>query len=398
MTRRLEIGLLVALCFFLPLYEAPKSIFWALYVLTWLANRVRAGDFGRRWDLWDTLIAAWIASGFVAAAFAGLHGNEWHGALDLLRYGSVLWVVKRSRFTAREIHWVLGALIVSTVIGLLMGHARLWSGENLDLQLNSVGHVNHTAIYLAILLGLCASWLFTGWRAWPAGSRAAAAGIALLVLVSVISTASRGAVGVAFVMLLVLAAAWWRRSRAPLAATLAMIIFTAATAWLGSVEIIHKQQQFVEEGDVLARRGGVWRLALLAWERYPLAGVGIDNYDLITHERAEAWRAEKGEDYDPNLYARYGHGHSLYLNTLAERGVIGLVPLLAVLAAWLIFLLRHRPPPQAPDHDWLLWGSAAAAWMVTTAAGLVNTTLRHEHGILAVLLLGLWLSQLRQKR
>ena len=63
MSRRLEIGALLALCFFLPLYEAPKNIFWALYVVVWIANRVRARDFGGRWDLWDSLIAAWIASG-----------------------------------------------------------------------------------------------------------------------------------------------------------------------------------------------------------------------------------------------------------------------------------------------------------------------------------------------
>jgi len=44
-----------------------------------------------------------------------------------------------------------------------------------------------------------------------------------------------------------------------------------------------------------------------------------------------------------------------------------------------------------------LWGSAAAAFMVTAAAGLVNTTLHHEHGILAALLLGLWLSQLHKR-
>jgi len=394
---KLEITLLVALCFFLPLYEAPKSIAWVLYVAVWIFNRARARDFGGRWDLWDSLICIWIASGFVVAALAGLHDSEWRGALDLLRYGSVLWVVKRSRFAARELHWIFGALVASTVIGLLMGHARLWSGENQDLQLNSVGHVNHTAVYLTIMLGVCVSWLFTGWRAWPPAKRTAAAGVTLLVLVSVIFTASRGAVGVAFVMLLVLAAAWWRRWRAALPATAAVVALFAVVIFLGGAEVLRKQQANAEASNVLSYRGGIWRAALAAWQRYPWAGVGMDNYALITHDRLKAWRAEAGKDYDPRRYVPYAHAHSLYLNTLAERGLIGATALLAVLAAWLIFLLRYWPPPQAADDDWLLWGSAAAAFMVTAAAGLVNTTLHHEHGILAALLLGLWLSQLHKR-
>jgi hypothetical protein len=46
----------------------------------------------------------------------------------------------------------------------------------------------------------------------------------------------------------------------------------------------------------------------------------------------------------------------------------------------------------------LLWGCSASAWFVTTAVGLVNTTLHHEHGMLAVILLGLWLSRLPARR
>ena len=46
-----ETGLLIALCFFLPLLEAPKNILWLAYVICWLVNRIRARDFGGRWDL-----------------------------------------------------------------------------------------------------------------------------------------------------------------------------------------------------------------------------------------------------------------------------------------------------------------------------------------------------------
>lgn len=394
-----ETGLLLALCIFLPLLEAPKNLAWLAYTGAWFVNRARARDFGGRWDLWDSLFAAWIASGFLAAAFAGLHGSEWRGAGDLLRYASIAWLVKRGGYSARELRWVLGALVFSVVVGLVFGYYQLLESKRRpDLQLHSVGHVNHTAIYLTIMLGLCAAWLFARWRAWRPGRRASALAVTVLVLGSLVVTASRGALGVGLATLLVLGAAWWPRWRAPfVASVLAVSVVAAATVGFGA-EVIRKQMDNTAAQNVLSFRDGIWRMGLAAWERFPWFGVGMDNYSLISHERVRAWRVEAGKDYDEARYVRFPHAHSLYVNTLAERGALGAAALGAVLLAWAVWLLRHRPRPADDDHAWLAWGGAASGWIVTIAAGTVNTTLHHEHGILAALLLGLWLSQLPARR
>jgi len=389
--RRAEIGLLVALCFFLPLYEAPKNLAWAAYVLTWIANRAMARDFGGRWDRWDSLIAAWITSGIVVAAFAGLHGNEWRGALDLVRYGSVLWLLKRSRFSEREERWVLGALVVSALVGLAMGYAALWRGAEPTLQLNSVGHVNHTSIYLAIMLGVSAAWLFTG--RWPL----IAGAVALTMLVSLFVTASRGAIGIALVTVVVLAIAWWRRSRLPVLLASALIAASVIFVLAGDPEMFRKHEGKEGVQKLLAYRDGAWRVALEAWRRYPWFGVGMDNYSLVTRERVKAWRGEAGKDYDAAAYMEFPHGHSLLLNTLAERGIVGAAALAAVLVALGIALVRRRPASTAPDDHWLLWGAAASAWLVTVGVGTVNTTLHHEHALLAAVLLGLWLARFSRR-
>ena len=88
---RLELAALIGLAAVLPLLEAPKNLLWLLYVVVWIANRLRAGDFGGRWDRWDSVIAAWIGAAFAAVAFAGL-GAEWRDCVDVVRYGSVLWI------------------------------------------------------------------------------------------------------------------------------------------------------------------------------------------------------------------------------------------------------------------------------------------------------------------
>lgn len=394
-----ETGILLALCFFLPLAEAPKNLLWLAYLAVWLVNRLRARALGGPWDLWDTLIALWIASGFVVAAFAGLHQSEWRGAGDLLRYGSILWALKRGGYSERELTWMLGALVASTAIGLGYGYWRMWSGvgKSGTLQLHSVGHVNHTAIYLAIMLGVCASWLFARWKAWPRGRRVTALALFALVLTSLIVTASRGAIGVGLAALVMLGAAWWRRWRTPLVLSVAGVALLAAVAVTVKFEVVRKHEDNVAAQNVLSFRDGVWRMALGAWQKHPWFGVGMDNYSAITLEHVRRWSSEAGKAFDPADYFLTSHAHSLLLNTLAERGAVGSAALAAVLLAWFAGLLRHFPRRKDSDLYWLLWGGAAGAWFVTVLAGTVNTTLHHEHGILAMLLLGAWLSRLPER-
>src|SRR5437660_186905 len=118
MGRCIEIGVLVALCIFLPLYEAPKNILWLAYALVWLANP--------------------------------------------------------------------------------------------------------TAIYLAIMLGVCASWLFI------ARERLLPAAVTLIVLAALFIAASRGGVLAGLLTLIVLALAWWPRSRLPAALVGAALAAAAA--------------------------------------------------------------------------------------------------------------------------------------------------------------------------
>lgn len=397
MSRRLEIGALLALCFFLPLYEAPKNIFWVLYALVWLVNRIRARDFGGRWDLWDSLIAAWIGSAVVAAVFAGFRGgDEWRGLGDLARYGGALWAVKRARYDARETRWILGTLVLSGVVGLVQAYAAIVKGQEGGLQLNSVGHVNHTAIYIAILLGVCVSWLLARWRAWSWPARAGGFIATLAVFSSLIYTVSRGAIGMGIVVPLALAAGWRRRWRAALPATALVLAVMVAVGFFARAEVLVKQEALIEARNILSNRIAIWHAAVHAWQRYPLAGVGVDNFKLITEEKLREWRTQAGEPFDAGTYAFFRHGHSLYFNTLAERGLVGFVPLMAMLLALLLSLIRERPLA-ADDEAWLAWGGAASAWIVTCGVGLVNTTFHHEHGILAALLFGLWLSR-RPKR
>ena len=138
----------------------------------------------------------------------------------------------------------------------------------------------------------------------------------------------------------------------------------------------------------------IWNRATLAIREYPLFGLGMGSFRQISDERLARWTSERSESFDPSRYLGSSHAHNLYLNTLAERGVVGSLPVAVFLAWWFWMVIRRRPKADADPWDAVAWTSAAGAIFVVLIAGLVNTTLHHEHGSLALLFLGLWLSRI----
>ncbi len=388
-----EALLLIGLIAFLPSFEAPKNILWLAYVVTWFVNRARDRKWGGAWDSWDNLILLWILSGYVVAAFAGLHHSEWRGGNDILRYGAVLWLIKRSGYGREALAVLLVTLAASTLGALLLGFWDLFvTHSRKALELYSVGHVNHSAIYLTVSYGAMLFLNVAYWRGMGWGGRIAASLVSFLFALSILISASRGAVGVALLLTLIAGLVWVRRSPYVLAILLALMVTGGGVVYLSKAEIVQKQEKYIETNNLLSFRDQIWTAALVAWKRYPLAGVGMDNFEEISAERLKQW---SGGEFPREQYKGTSHAHNLYLNTLAERGLLGLGVLLAVLFAWLRDLWRHRPAQGDEPLAWALWGGSLSAWVVGVCIGTVNTTLHHEHAILSLLLLGMWLAYLR---
>lgn len=396
---RLEHGLLLALAFVLPLLEAPKNIFWVAFLAVWIVSRVRARDFGGRWDGWDTLIALWIASGFAVAAFAGIRDDEWRAAGDILRYGSVLWILRRSRYPDRTWIALLGAIVAGTVVALAWGYyGVLVTRERYSLGLHSVGHVNHSAMYLAVVFGVALMAARAWWNALARARRLLGLALLVLLVVSLVWMESRGAVGAAFIAGLAVLSAYAIRRRRHLGRVALIAALAVGAALLARPQVVEKNVQFTSQGNVLNAREGIWRVGLAAWREYPLFGVGMDNFGRIRQSDLEAWSARRGVAFDKDAVFFASHGHSLFLTALAERGLVGLGVLVAVLVAWVASLLRRVPAGGAPPLLWAYWGAAAGAWLITVVAGMVNTTLHHEQALLCTLILGGWLSLSRAQQ
>ncbi|MDB5799479.1 MAG: hypothetical protein JWL63_418 [Rhodocyclales bacterium] len=393
---RIEFVLLCLFSIALPIVEAPKNIFWALFLLLWIGRSAQTRNWGQLSIRWDALFAALLAVPIISVVVSAPYPHKWNELGDIAGYVSLGWMLARSRLTPRQITILFICLIAATLAGVAQGYWMLATDpKRVWLQLNSVGHVNHSALYgmgiasLAAVLS-CAEWFTAGVR--DNVKRGLAALGALIMLAVMISFGSRGAL-VAYLLSVVVFLVVFARTRKIRLWPIALIgIIVAAGALALDPKQIEKTEVNIKAGSITSARAEAAHTAIEVWRHRPLTGVGPANFSAISPTQIESWLAERGEPYAREHFLFSSHAHNLFFNTLAERGLLGIAVLVTLCFAWLAALLCRRPTADAAGWQWASWGAGWSGWCVVFAGGMFNTTLHHEHGMLAMLGLGLLLA------
>jgi putative inorganic carbon (hco3(-)) transporter len=130
--------------------------------------------------------------------------------------------------------------------------------------------------------------------------------------------------------------------------------------YFGMTDIINTP--VTDENFAVVERVAHWIAALRMWDLAPWFGVGPGNYEIIYHVV-----------HLPRWNEPLGHAHNVYLNFLAETGIVGLFSytiLLVALCAWLIQGFRHAPVYAAPSEVQPL---ATLAWDRAVLLGIIGT-------------------------
>lgn len=392
----LELAFLSLMLLSLPSLEAPKNIFLILFLATSLYRQYtkKAKD---PWRLWDWIFLSYIASAFLSATFAGIpNGAEWGGFSSFLIWTGFAWLLSRTQYESKEITWIIWVAILATLPPLAWGLIEYMMIHTKDtLQLHSVGHVNHSAIYLGIILGAALSVVLSIWRDVGLIKRIGLILLPIIFFVSIIIGQSRGVFGISLVRLslIILLIPNPKKIKAIAFALFALILVLMP---LMNAAIIQKQIANQNANNTLSDRDLVWNVSFEAARFYPVFGVGNGNWNRITLEDLKKSREERNVPFDEKNYTiQYGHSHSLYLTSLVERGVSGFVVLIVFMGSWLITLIKSYRKLKSSTQGSYLWGASLGAWIVTCGVGFVNSTFHHEHAILALLFLGLHLGYLK---
>jgi O-antigen ligase len=312
----------------LPAFGLATTAAGALTAGAWLARapaeRARIAHalrLHRRLVGLAALLVGWRAVSLLWAPDPGQAGAE------LARWciaGGTLVVLLTSVQTLRDVRLLIAAIVAGTLLSVVIGLAAGGLGASAApvetatstegrLQ-GATGDPNVLAGYIVpalVLVAALAAFV-------PAVARMALAGSAVVLVVGLGATQSRGgivaagaALAAAFVLL--------RGRRARVALT-ALAVACVAAAYLSAVpDTLHRIASAAEDRG--NGREDLWLVAQRMSADHPLIGVGLDGFTALSHQYVR----EPGTLRFVDLVAERPHEvHNTYLQLLAETGVVGL--------------------------------------------------------------------------
>jgi O-antigen ligase len=394
----LELTFLSLLLAFLPSLEAPKNIFLGSYLIIALYRQSQLPS--SKLNIWDWVFLSLIASSFLSALFPFIAtGSEWKGFRGMLLCITIGWTLYRSEYNEKEKKYLFIFAILMTLPPLLWGLKQLLFLFTKDsLQLHSVGHVNHSAIYICMMAGASISLLLSQFHKTQKKYIFVNILLCIFLISSVVISQSRGAFGILFL----LAFALFLLSKHSIKIkTIFLIVLSTSLItiiFIKPVSVIEKQITNQNNHDILAQRDKVWRASFEVARLNPIFGIGGGNWKQIKIDQLKSSVESRGEKFNAEEFAlQWGHPHNIYLSNLVDRGILGFIAFLSFMFIWLITLIKSYKKFNQDSKAMLFIMGSFSAWTIIFGIGFVNTTFHHENALLALFFLSLHLNYLRQK-
>ncbi len=377
----------------LPSLEAPKNIFLILFMLIsiWRLKLFRLHP-----TRWDGIFFLYACSALLSAIFAGYNDkNEWSSLVGMLIWTSFGWIISKTDYTKKEKLNLIIIAMIACLPPMLWGAIQLLYLKTKDtLELHSVGHVNHSAIFIFLVYSLVISYFVIYFNSISKNIRILFFILVILFLDAIFIGGSRAAFlsAVLFTTLLLLLNKNSLKIKL-IVSSIFIMLFSLNYISHDKLEngLIQKQINKNNANSQLSGRNAIWNISIEAAKIYPYFGVGNNNWRFIKESDIQKQVESRGEIYDRSNYVfgHHIHSHSLYFSALVERGIVGFSILIMLMSAWLILLKHDYKYMIKSKLNVYVWFGSLAGWLSIFFIGLVASSFHHENAILGLLLLGL---------
>ena len=371
--------LILATIIAIPLSESVKNTFFALAVSCWVLALL--------YDPWRELkiyrVGVYhllvVAAALVSAVYAVSPFQGIRGVWDIMRSFLFFILVLNVGSSRGRLKGMVGAFAAAMVLGAGWGWYNIVANKAYVLKIHSLGHENHTATYINLMLSLTtAVWMIT-----PSLVAAMAfGGLTLLLIVTLLLTFSRAAL-ITYVVILGLYALVTRSRRAiPLAFFMALVL---SVGWVTQSRIADEiikpfGHLYTRQENTITSRLAQWKKVGQMVHDHPVIGVGPRNFSYAA----------------PAYQSKYNHAHSMYLNVLAEMGVLGLGALLLWLGGYLAVVLRERKALDG-TMSYALWLAVVGGLLSMMLSGVFTTTFHTEGAMAFSALMAMFLASLNRE-
>lgn len=383
---------LLGLLVFLPGLEALKNIFAFLFVFFWVLHAKKSNDWGGKWQIIDSIFLVWILADITISINAVLtHQLSGSNFRDVLRFVLIGWVLSRSYFTEEKQYYLVIVSLIATMLTLGFGY---YSANGVLKELHSVGHINHTAIFLVIAYSVSLSLLLFEFNNLNKYQKVILFLSTLVLFYATIDTNSRATFGLIMIVTLINFIFLIIKSRNFLLFLLFFVIFCI----VGASFIQNPPQalkRIIAEGHILqdARRDKIRNFSYYAFRTNPLLGNGFGNYSQIKIEDIKEAIIEDKGVFDSSLYINSSHAHNVYYSYLVAGGLL----LFSIFMWFWFYIVTIIIKLLSSTHNEWIVITGISVMLINLIIGWVNTTLHHEHAILSMVIFGLLISEYRKK-
>ena len=388
---------LLCFIFFLPLFEAPKNIFSFLFFVFGFYASVRNGcfiSFAKR-NYFLALILILIISPF----FAGLYSSELEfmikqrNALNWAILPLLFLVFLLQNYSFNRIYVILFTLCLSSSIGVMESFYN-WKG--VYPQINSVGHVNQSALYVAFsIVPICI--LFHHSKMVVARIFcffAFVCSVSFLLVANSLVANALFIIATSYIIISSIQALkprFGNRKDFLISIYVALgLLFVGLYALDVFIELELKIISRLDHGSFLSGRDKLFISSfLIAGDSIFGFGVGsfgqvvtVDMLKIAVMERGIGWETIHNQIHTSN------HGHNLFATLIVERGWFGVLIFTAFILAMLMKFCKSAA------H---FYGSMGILTLAMVAVGGIGQTVLHvEHGQLVFILLAICVTPLHR--
>lgn len=372
----------------LPNFEVPKNLFAVLFVASWVFIARRDKKWGGKWRVIDTIFLLWILTDIAVGINAVMmHEQPANGSKDIIKFVLVGWAISRSGFTIRQMINLCVIAIVFSIMPLAYSYLNCNGGT--CVELNSVGHVNHTAIYLLIVYVVSLSLLIFNFKNIGNLLRTMLIVTTIIFAYVVIDTHSRAASGllVAITLIAMLYSIYLYRNWCSVIISILLFSLVSTILVYNSSQVFNK---FINGSSLVgdSPRQKIRNFAYYVFKIDPILGTGIGNFPNFSHDDIKELVIKDKGVYDKSSFMPFAHPHNLYYVYLSGGGVV----LFSIFIwFWLQMANIIYKVNKQSQEKWLVFSSSSIV-IAVLSIGWVNTTLAHEHALIAMFVLGLVIS------